>query len=75
MTGGLPDLNTTPSASLAQAVTGSGGNFEVFVKASEMFYEAVRQMPREVQVKARVVYTEIEQVGSEIETVRRDAVL
>ena len=74
-TGGLPNINTTPSAAVAQAVTGGSGNYNVFVKASELFYEAVQQMPREVQVKARVVYTEIEQAGGELDAVRGDAAL
>jgi hypothetical protein len=73
--GGLPAVNTTPSAAAVQAVGGSGQlqSMEAFVKATTMFYEAVRQMPEEV--KARVVLTELRQADSELSSVQSDASL
>ena len=74
-TGGLTTLNTTPnSAGLQQAsATVDLTGVQAFADAVQRFNTVVEAMPAEV--KARVVYTELEDVGAELEGIRGDAAL
>lgn len=74
-TGGLPNINTTPTA---PGATG-GVPFqdtsivERMEAAAAIMLEAALVFPKEV--KSRVVYTEIEEVGAEVNAVREDAAI
>jgi len=74
-TGGLTTLNTTPnSAGLQQApATVDLTGVQAFADAVQRFNTVVEAMPAEV--KARIVYTELEDVGAELEGIRGDAAL
>lgn len=72
-TGGFVAPNTTPSDSIpinASTATSIQG-LDSFMNAVTRFEAVVARFPREV--KSRVVYTEIEDAGTELNTVRDDA--
>jgi hypothetical protein len=73
--GGLPDINTTPSASFVPgaAAAGSMESIERLNDVVTSLVVAVAQFPR--SVKADVVYTDIEDVGSELNRIRNESAL
>jgi hypothetical protein len=73
--GGFVAPNTTPNSSLPVAASSTTQiqGLEQFTQAVAMFNETARNFPREV--KSRVVYTEIEDAGTELNSVRGDAAL
>ena len=74
-TGGLTTLNTTPNSAGLQQPTATVDltGVQAFADAVQRFNTVVEAMPAEV--KARVVYTELEDVGAELEGIRGDAAL
>lgn len=74
-TGGLVTVNTTPTAlpSVTSATAPVIANMDEFVMAVQQFTMTVAHFPKEV--KSRVVYTEIEEVGQEVNSVRADAAI
>jgi tubulin-specific chaperone A len=74
-TGGFVAPNTTPNSSIPVASSSSTQiqGLDQFVQAVAMFNETARNFPTEV--KSRVVYTEIETAGTELNSVRSDAAL
>lgn len=74
-TGGLVTVNTTPTAlpSVTSATAPVIANMDEFVMAVQQFTMTVARFPKEV--KSRVVYTEIEEVGEEVNSVRADAAI
>ena len=74
-TGGLPNINTSPlSATLAgSAQIQDTGAVQQMQQAASIMLEAAALFPR--RVKADVVYTEIEDAGTQLTTVRDDAAL
>lgn len=73
--GGLVTVNTTPTAlpSFQSAAAPLLANMDQFINAVTTFQATVAAFPTEV--KSRVVYTEIEDVGTELNTVRDDAAI
>ena len=74
-TGGFVAPNTTPNSSIPVSASSSTQiqGIDQFTQAVAMFNETARNFPREV--KSRVVYTEIEDAGTELKSVRDDAAL
>lgn len=74
-TGGLPNVNTTPipASPIGQAQIQDSGAVERIERAAMVMMEAARAFPR--RVKADVVYTDIEDAGTELNAVRDDAAL
>lgn len=74
-TGGLPSVNTTPAGpGIAAAPTGATiAGLDSFVAAVVRFERVVAAFPTEV--KSRVVYTELEETGDRLATVRDDAAI
>lgn len=71
--GGLVTVNTTPIAlpSTSTQVNAALSNLDTFVAAVEVFNRTVAQFPTEV--RSRIVYTDIEDAGTELNAVRDDA--
>jgi cell division septum initiation protein DivIVA len=70
--GGYASVSTTPTPSVGGVQINAGGfNISMFENVVSRFELAVEQMPR--RVKADVVYTEIEDAGTTLNTVRNDA--
>lgn len=74
-TGGFVAPNTTPNSSVSFGSSSAAPvqNLDSFVNAVTRFEAVVARFPTEV--KSRVVYTEIETAGSELNAVRDDAAL
>jgi hypothetical protein len=73
--GGFVNANTTPSSNLLPAFQPPSmtADFSALERAANLFLVAVSTMPTEV--KARVVYTEIEDSGTLLNQVRGEASL
>lgn len=73
--GGFVTVNTTPAQIPASPVRVDAAlaNIDMFISAVQQFNMTVQQFPREV--RSRVVYTELEDTGAELNTVRDDAAL
>lgn len=73
--GGLVTANTTPGADIGLPGQSAPAlaNMDQFIVAVRQFARTAANFPTEV--KSRVVYTEIEEVGTELNAVRSDAAL